>query len=277
MNEFPELKEGSNGLVVTKVKAILQSQGLWNGTTSPQFGPKLKAAVQYFQSTHLAEDGQYLDDDGVVGPDTWWALYNPSGPAQRSYINQPDTKGFYGNLVSSRKAQLKILFAEHKNGTAEIPDGSNGGDGVEKFIQGYGHVPWCALFQSWAWKEATGQWPLRARQASVQDFWESAVDRGVGFAKANYSPVPGDLMVWKFSGGTGHISAIVSTNLDGSVFNTIGGNEGNRVKLGKRVLADEPRCVGFINLHNDLAIPKKWTKSIFESGAEPKLDDKSTR
>lgn len=273
----PVLKIGDSNLFVSKVKAILRSQGLWSGTDSEAFGPQLKAAVQYFQGTHLAPNGEYLDDDGIVGPDTWWALYNSSGEKQRSNIEPDIERGFYGNLVKTRKDQIKLLFKEHAAGVREIPDGSNGGDGVEKYIAGYGHVPWCCLSQSWVWREITGHWPLGERQGHVQTFWNEAVEAGIAFPKGEYFPVPGDLLVWKFSGGTGHISCCVSTNETGSVVNTIGGNEGNRMKLGLRVIKDEPRLAGYINLHGDLAIAKKWEKKVFTSSTDSPFDSGNTR
>lgn len=272
-----EVKIGDEGPLVQRIKAILRSQGAWNGTDSNQFGPKLKEAVQYFQSTHIGPDGDFLIIDGVVGDATWWALENPSGSLQKSGLEAVTPSGFYGNLVASRKNFLKKLFAEHALGVAEIPDGSNSGDGVDKYIQGYGPVFWCCLFQSWAWKEASGQWPLRERQAHVQTFWNSCMDRGMAFTKDKYSPVPGDMMVWKFSGGTGHISSVVSTSENGQVFNTIGGNEGNRVKLGIREIMSEPKCVGFINLHGDLAQSKKWTKRIFQTAQDSPFNNQNTR
>ncbi len=42
-------------------------------------------AVSYFQMTHVDENGEPLDVDGQVGPNTWWALYNPSGELQRNH------------------------------------------------------------------------------------------------------------------------------------------------------------------------------------------------
>lgn len=273
----PNLRIGDHNLFVSRVKATLRSQGLWSGTDSEVFGSKLKAAVQYFQSTHIGPDGQYLDDDGIIGPDTWWALYNPSGEKQRSNILPDIDRGFYGNLVKTRKNQLKLLFKEHASNIREIPDGSNGGDGVEKYIVGFGNVPWCCLAQSWAWKEVTGLWPLGKRYAHVQTFWNEALDAGIAYPKDEYSPVPGDLLVWRFSGGTGHISCCVSSNEAGSVVNTIGGNEGNRMKLGTRVIEDEPRLAGYINLHGDASILKKWEKRIFTSSSDRPFGSGNTR
>jgi hypothetical protein len=275
---YPVLQRGDQNEHVVTLKSILRSQGLWDGTSNNVFGPKLHGAVQYFQNTHIGPDGEYLDDDGVVGEDTWWALHHPSGKEQRSNILVPDsTAGFYGNLAKSRKDLIRLLFKEHAAGVREIPDGSNRGDGVDKYIAGIGPAPWCNLLQSWAWKEVTGGWPLGRRQAHVQTFWNLARQAGVAFPKASYSPVPGDFLVWRFADGTGHISCAVATNLEGSKVNTIGGNEGNRVKLGLRVIEQEPRLAGYINLHGDANAPKRWTKTLFSSAKDAPFSSGNTR
>jgi len=275
---YPILRRGDANPYVVILKSILRSQGLWDGTSSNMFGPKLLGAVQYFQNTHIGPDGEYLDDDGEVGQDTWWALHNPSGREQRSNIIVPDsTRDFYGNLAKRRKDLIRLLFKEHKAGVREIPDGSNRGDGVDKYIVGVGPSPWCCFLQSWAWREITGQWPLGTRHGHVQTFWRAARERGVAFLKNEYSPVPGDFLVWRFADGTGHISCAVSTNMNADKINTIGGNEGNRVKLGLRTVAAEPRLAGYINLHGDVKQAKSWTKTLFSSEKDSPFNSRNTR
>ena len=278
---FPVLKTGMSTPHVALVKALLRSQGAWTGTDGEEFGPKLKAAVQYFQGTHLGPQGAFLKGDGEVGPMTWWALYNPTGIPQKSFIKQPskdDTGVFgrYAQLSKSRQDLLRVLFAEHAAGTHEIPDGSNQGDGVDKFITGYGAVPWCALFQSWAWKESHGDWPQGGRQGHVQTWWNLALKSGYAERKGKgYKPIPGDLAVWCFSGGTGHITAVVAVDEKAAQFNSIGGNEGNRVKLGLRTIANEPRLAGFINLHADR--DDSFRRGLLSVSEEKALAEGSTR
>lgn len=250
---LPELRSGSRHPLVSDIKALLRSQGHWQGSNSEVFGTELKATVQYFQSTHLGPDGKYLTGDGIVGPRTWWALYNPSGAEQRSGLVLDDFDRRYGMLSEARQKYLRAAFAEHNKGVHEIPDGSNGGDGVTKYIVGIGRVPWCALFQSWLHFESQGHWPEGGRQAHVQSWWNQSVMDNKVYYKGERIPVPGDLAVWKFSGGTGHISTVVASVAE--AFNTIGGNEGNRVKLGKRVVAEEPRLAGFIRLFDKVTEP----------------------
>lgn len=277
-DSLPVLQKGSVSIHVSNLKSILRSQGYWSGTNNQNFGVQTKAAVQYFQSTHIDKDGEFLKQDGIVGPKTWWALYNPTGSSQRSFIDQSESKGtFYGTLSSERKEMVRLALSEHKKGIREIPDGSNGGDGVDKYIEGFGRAPWCCLFISWLHKECFGNYPLDQRQAHVRTFWARAKSRGLIRSAKIYCPIPGDLMVWGFARNTGHISICVSTDETQRVINTVGGNEGNRVKLGKRIIDQESRLLGFINLFDDDTKNYKWTKKLFSSSLPENLDLSSTR
>lgn len=279
INALPVVKDGDENPLVGDIKAILRSQGHWDGTSSNAFGPKLKAAVQYFQSTHLGPDGRYLMGDGVVGPRTWWALYHPVGSHQKSNIVRPDDDQFdqrYGSLSGSRQAYLRTLLAEHADGTHEIPDGSNGGDGVTKYVAGVGKVPWCALFQSWTHKDSQGTWPHGERMAHVQTWIRKARDGGYFLPRA-VKPCPADLAVWVFSGGTGHISAVMATSKSGDIFNTIGGNEANRVKFGTRYKQNEPKFAGFIDLFGD-SQSQDFLKMLYPDNWDgDSIDPSSTR
>lgn len=249
---YPILKRGMSKPEVKLVKALLRSQGFWSGTDSADYGPKMQGAVAYFQGTHLGPDGQFLMGDGEVGPRTWWALYNPLGVAQKSFVAPPrkDEAGIiarYAGLSDARRRYLHVLFQEWEAGTHEIPDGSNQGDGVDKIIAGCGPIPWCCAFVSWGHKTANGSYPKGSRELHVQTFWNKALKGGYGFKKGKYLPVPGDSAVWCFPGGTGHITTVTARNMDCSKFNSIGGNESNRVKHGLRNVGNEPRLAGFIN------------------------------
>jgi hypothetical protein len=87
------LEFGETGDEVKLLQALLQSQGYFAGAVLGHFQEKTRQAVIYFQQTHLGPDGRELEVDGVVGANTWWALYHPSGAAQKSNIPR-------GRLVS---------------------------------------------------------------------------------------------------------------------------------------------------------------------------------
>lgn len=249
--KYPLLKVGSNHPAVATVKAILRSQGMWTGSDSTAFGPKLLGAVQLFQNTRLGPDGVYLVGDGEVGQLTWWALYNPSGAAQRSGIVSESIRARGPRLTKTRVQLLELLSQEHAKGMREIPDGANSGDGVDKIIEGFGPAPWCNLLVSWGWCQITGKWPLGKRHAHVQTFWRDAKKLGLARSKGAYAPVPGDFAVWHYAAGQGHISTVCAVDHGGDWINTYGGNEGNRLKLGKRRISAEPKLAGFIVLHED--------------------------
>jgi hypothetical protein len=234
------------------LKRILRRNGFWAGSNSTFFGAETENAVKYFQSTHIDKDGKFLLTDGVVGPKTWWALYNASGPEQQNNIPTPKTEfeERYGMLSITRQVFLDAALKEHYERTHEIPDGSNKGDGVNKLIAGFGPAPWCMLFVSWLHKQATGEWPLGHQHAHVQTFWRDASKAGMTLAKSAV-PAPGDCIVWAFPGGSGHIAVVVATSASGKTINTIGGNEGNRVKLGVRYPEQERHVVGYVRLFGD--------------------------
>jgi hypothetical protein len=274
------LKNPSRHPSVIELKKLLRSSGFWTGSETNVFGPKLEQAVRYFQSTHLGPDGKYLKIDGEVGLKTWWALDNPSGKAQLSNIQSPKNsfQDRFGVFSKDRQRFLKLAFKEHSIGVKEIPDGSNKGGEVDKYLAGMGGVPWCALFISWLFKQVTGRYPLMKLQAHVQTAINLAKKEGRFIPKGekNYIPTPGDLVVWSFPKGFGHVSVVVATNEDGTKINTIGGNEGNRVKLGLRTVTREPSLVGFIRLFDD-SPPKDFKKELLKVSDSGQISQLNSR
>lgn len=65
-----QIKKGANGTLAYIVEFILSAKGYYTGAMDADFGTDLKTAVKAFQK----ERG--LTPDGVVGPDTWLALFN---------------------------------------------------------------------------------------------------------------------------------------------------------------------------------------------------------
>lgn len=291
---FPVLKAGMSHKLVPEIKAMLRSQGHWTGSDSEDFGPKLKAAIQYYQSTHDGPNDGFLKGDGEVGPATWWALYNPE-PRENGIkpiavaVEEPkkgsgsakleqEFKRRYGGLSPLRQAFLRVLWLEYLKPVKEIPDGSNGGPEVNKYTAGIGRVYWCALFLSWCFKQAAGFWHKKVRRAGVMDWFNAGLEGGWAFkVNSGYKPKPGDFMVWRFAKGAGHISAIVAMNQTFTIFNTVGGNESNCVKLGKRVKANEPQLVGFINPFDDMKESMAFVAELLAVDEEKALKAGGTR
>ncbi|MGD8523411.1 MAG: peptidoglycan-binding protein [Desulfobacterales bacterium] len=93
------LKFGDKGEDVRTLQRILHEQGFFHWYVGGNFLKRTKQAVIYFHETHLGPDGEFLETDGIVGDNTWWALENPSGEAQRSYIPGRRTTRRLGNRI----------------------------------------------------------------------------------------------------------------------------------------------------------------------------------
>lgn len=267
---WPSLvRYGDTGPAVVWIQERLKAAGAFRGATLGNFLGLTLSAVHYFQATHSGPDGRPLDVDGAVGPATRWALENPSGPAQRNFLDPLLPEGLSG----SRRQFLETVAADYRSGEfVEIPDGSNGGPRISAFSRG---TFWCCFYQSDAWKRTFGRYPLGVDHGHCLTFWRAAKDCGRAFAKAAAAPLPGDLGVILYrsaSGaftGSGHIFAISNVEAGGGRFNTFGGNEGNRLKHGLRSASDSA-IVGWIDLHTDGRqvdfVPRLVTASRGSSG-----------
>ncbi len=261
------LRSGDKGELVKVLQTLLQSQGYFSGAIGGNFLEKTRQAVVYFQQTHLGPKGNALEVDGEVGPDTWWALFHPSGAEQRSHLpSEPSTQ-----LTPLRTKVLAVAAGEHQAGVREDPDGSNWGDGVIKYLKDAGSPgdPWCCFFWSWCVKNAGGQHPFGGPMGHVLTTWKKAQSKGWARDKADYSPIPGDAFVMlyrnsqgKFT-GTGHIGFVlrVDKTKNAKSFNTVEGNCGNRVKVGVRQMK-ESTLVGFINQYPADEQPVDWETGL---------------
>lgn len=248
---LPTLFLGSGGEAVRTLVARLRAQGFWTPLETPtRVIEELELSVRDFQRTHLGPDGSFLEVDGVVGSKTWWALEHPSGPAQHSGLRAE----IPARLSSLRTRVLQTALDEHRKRVAEVPDGSNRGPEVDKYLPRWmrsGHAPgppWCCFFYSWVVREALGAWPLGAQEGSCTHARRRAGELSLWKPKSlpGSEPVPGDAFVMDRGGGRGHIGFVLRVSADGRHINSVEGNCGNRVKLGLRALSD-PEIVGFID------------------------------
>lgn len=267
------IKYGDKGDEVRDVQRKLRRQGFFfDGDPQGNFGPLTLSGVVDFQFCHLGPDGDWLEADGIVGPNTMWALDNPSGNGQRSWIDAT----IPGGLTLSRKIQLETALKYWRLNVHEIPDGSNHGDGVDQFITGYGSVAWCMLFVSQCDIEANGYWTLGKREASTYRAWQEAKARNIYYDKREYEPIPGDWFLMQYRDkngnlkGTGHVGFVLRVSEDGLIFQTVEGNAGNRVKVGERKLS-QSSLIGFVNI---------WGQAgdcAFERGLSPRFKSNVTR
>lgn len=273
----PSLKKGDRGPEVKELQQLLKKKGIFKGAVKGNFFELTDTAVRYFQATHIGPDGQALDVDGKVGPSTWWALRNPSGPPQSSNLSWDIPEGIDG----LRRKQLEIVLLERQAGVKEVPDDSNWGGGVEKYRGAKGQ-PWCCYFWSWGSKQAFGKYPLGAKLGHVMTTWNRAKDRGMAHPKGDYIPIPGDAFVvlnrnkaGKLN-GRGHIGFVLRVEVVNGVataIDTVEGNAGNRVKVGNHQVSSA-RIVGFINQFPPEEQPTKWQTGL---GKTDRGGSKSTR
>ncbi len=265
----PELEYGDKGEWVKVVQQFLKEQGFFKGAVRGNFLKLTKEAVIYFQHTHLGPNGEFLSSDGVVGINTWWALRNPVGKPQQSNIPREIPDG----LTPMRQKVLQDALAQHAGGVKEVPNGTNTGDGVTKFLPGGKGAAWCCYFWSWVNRGAVGHYSLGARYGRVSSAFAKARQLGMAREKGEYVPIPGDAFImatskaesgkYKFT-GTGHIGYVLRVEMSRGkavMINTVEGNSGNRVKLGKRNLSDSS-IVGFINNYGTDEQPTSWEKGL---------------
>ena len=245
----PTLFLGAVDPAIFKLVEDLRAQGFWTGAPPEQLDVQLEQTIKHFQQSHLGPDGKFLLADGVVGQSTWWALDNPSGARQRSAISASVPAG----LGPQRTRLLQLALAEHDKGVTEVPDGSNRGPQIDKYLPEWArkspHGPsWCCYFYSWVVRQALGSYPLGALEGSCAKARLRAAQRGLWTPTSvrGLRPIPGDAFVFDHGGGLGHIGFVLRVSADRTQMNTVEGNAGNRVKVGLRRL-DEPTLVGFID------------------------------
>lgn len=257
MPTFPDLRPDraakADPTAVRYLQTALNSQG-YHVTINGKYDAATQAAVLDFQGQHIDSKGRPLEVDAWVGVMTWWAIQNPSGTAQRNNIEADTAKG----LSPLRRKILATAFKDHAAGTHEIPDGSNYGDGVTRYLVGVGPAFWCCFAVSTWFKDVTGEYPYGKHQGSVKSFWDRAKKDGRQILKGKTNtPVPGDafVMLYRNSSGSltglGHIGLVAAASVaDNVAFNTVEGNAGNRVKIGQRSV-EQSTLVGYIDLFGD--------------------------
>ncbi|MDZ7581788.1 MAG: peptidoglycan-binding domain-containing protein [Deltaproteobacteria bacterium] len=255
------LRFGAKGPEVADLVNLLTSRGCAPRppvtSSAPKFGRAIENMVLYFQMTHQGPDAKWLAVDGVVGKDTWWALKNATGGAQRSFLEAGIPQG----IVGQRRSVLDTAVREH--GVREDADRPNRGEEVDKYLPAEVAAsaskpgpPWCCYFVSWVIKEVFGRHLLGQPVASVHSAWQHARRLKRWEPKGQErEPTPGDAFVLLHKDPrqgwcTGHIGFVLQVAGDGRSYNTVEGNCGNRVKIGRRNM-DDPLLRGFVNIIGD--------------------------
>ena len=103
VSTYPELKYGDSGSNVTVLQTRLKELGYFNGTVGGNFGMLTQTAVTAFQTA------AGLKADGVVGTDTWTALYAANAPAAPSTTLKQGDKNDDVKAMQTRLIQLGYL------------------------------------------------------------------------------------------------------------------------------------------------------------------------
>lgn len=187
-----------------------------------RFGPTTELAVKAFQAAHVDLQGHRLDQDGVVGPMTLWALQHPAASAAPSFT----APGWRSDIDQEPFEVRQILAAAvGEIGTREEPDGSNRGPRVDQYTgpEGLGQ-PWCAYFVSWCWSRREEGSPF-GKLGSVLKLKSWGDEHGRIVA----TPQPGDLFLIMRDHFHGHCGLVALVNPNGTIC-TVEGNCSNAVR-----------------------------------------------
>jgi CHAP domain-containing protein/putative peptidoglycan binding protein len=216
--------------VVSAIQQALSDQG-YGPFTAGSFDASMTSIVKLFQAQHTDADGMPLEVDGEVGIFTWGALFDTSrvSPSTESSPLMLQALGLAGSQV----------------GQMEVPEGSNRGPMVDKYLASVSIDPaatsaderaWCMAFVYWCFDASAkaldtanplpktagciDHWTLAGRSANATRI--KAAD-----AYADRSLIkPGLIFVLDFGGGHGH-TGVVERLLDGGRLQTVEGNTNN--------------------------------------------------
>jgi hypothetical protein len=246
----------SDAPIVRALKTRLNSELHLEGRNrltlgEPTFGPKMKAAVQLFQSRNVDAAGAPLKADGRVGAITWAALFGDDTVATVSTSES--------ELLSEA---LAFAGAEAAKPVREVPRNSNRGPDVDRYLTTAGcptGLAWCCAFVYWSMDQAAnslGRANPMVKTGRCLDHWQRAKTRGARLIKkadAINDPSlvkPGMIFLMDYGEGKGHTGFVEKTA--GGFFTTIEGNtdasktrEGGGVYRLERKVADINK--GFID------------------------------
>lgn len=230
-------QRGDSGSVVGEIQQLLSEDGYsvpQAELTASLYGDGTRNAVLSFQASHVGPTGRGLARDGVVGPETLYALQHP-GHDDHDFT----VPGWRSDLSQVREQVRRVLGAAvGEIGVFEDPDGSNDGPRIRKYTSpGFVGSPWCALFASWAFSIGCDGGSPFGRIASTWELYGWAVRTGRVLG-ASTVPQAGDIFVILHGTATdagrhGH-TGIICNILDDGHLATIAGNESNAVRGGIR-------------------------------------------
>ena len=102
-SSYPTIKYGAEGDAVERLQTRLKELGYFDGTVGGNFGTITRSAVMAFQAAAS------LTADGIVGSDTWAALYASNAPSAPSTMLKPGDKNDAVKAMQARLVQLGYL------------------------------------------------------------------------------------------------------------------------------------------------------------------------
>jgi hypothetical protein len=248
------LKRGSLGEDVLLIQKRLNDLGYGFLVEDGIYGPRTEDSVKRFQMDHNGPKGNKLEVDGIVGPLTYWALFNAISDQKVIYDRCPD-----GTLML---ASLDVARCEISKNVREVPPRSNRGPEVEAYLASVGRKPgdaWCAAFVYWCVECASRRLgldnPLK-RTGHVATLWTDAVNRGMVLHITNVPSgeediPPGAVFCAVYKSGRGHTGFVerrerdTLCTIEGNT-NLRGSQEGDGVYKKRRSLSRNKGLRGFI-------------------------------
>ena len=201
----------------------------------PEFGPRMRNAVKFFQACSVDTLGVPLVQSGQVDVLTWATLFGPFTVPISDHATDP-----YLACV------LEIAAGEAAKQVREIPRNSNCGPDVETYLRSVGldkGYAWCVAFLYWCCDTAA-RLQHRAnpmvRTAGVLKHWQLAETHGATrilatSAAANPALVhAGAMFVIDHGQGLGH-TGLVETVVGGLLTTLEGNTDGSRSREGSGV------------------------------------------
>ena len=206
-SSYQLLRMGSKGDAVRRLQELLISKGYSCGASGADgdFGQGTYNAVCAFQ------EANGLDVDGVVGSQTWNALYGCGN--------------YSVNIGGSAGVQRFLDVARSQLGYVE------GYENMTKYGAWYGSngVAWCAMFVSWCASQAgiLGSLVPRYSWCASGASWYRARGR-YRTRTSGYRPLPGDIIF--YSHGSDYYHTGIVEYVSGNEVHTIEGNTSDAVR-----------------------------------------------
>lgn len=211
---------------LNSVLVLRRDEAIKLDTDAPTFDATMKSAVKLFQSRGIDRLGNPLKIDGEIGAITWAALFGEE--------KVPTVDAASDTLLAQ---VLKVAAGEEARHVREVPEHSNAGPDVERYLRSVGlggGNSWCAAFVYWCFGEAAKTLnranPL-FKTGGCLAHWNGAPSKGaqrILSTKAQADPgllQPGMIFIMDHGAGLGHTGLIES--VAGGILTTIEGNSNN--------------------------------------------------